>query len=92
MARREEGEYREYATDEQRSQPRGPQRGSRVGVEQGCPARELWHEPLGLDTSLRILIHPCAPVTVEFFVAHCRAYIKVAEPGGPLGIERPNAS
>src|SRR5712692_3923984 len=32
---------------EQRSQPRGPQRGSRVGVETGCPARELCREPRG---------------------------------------------
>ena len=34
-------QYREYLNEEQRSQPRGPQRGSRVGVEEGCPAREV---------------------------------------------------
>ena len=32
----QEREYREYSNDEQRSQPRGPQRGTRVGVEEGC--------------------------------------------------------
>ena len=36
MARREKRAYREYVSDEQRSQARGPQRGSRVGVEEGC--------------------------------------------------------
>ena len=41
LARREEGEYRDYATDEQRSQARGPQRGSRVGVQKGCIAGRL---------------------------------------------------
>src|SRR5712692_9829306 len=41
MARRDEREYREYLSEEQRSQPRGPQRGSRVGVEEGCPARKV---------------------------------------------------
>ena len=41
MARREEEAYREYVTDEQRSQPRGPQRGSRVGVEEGCIAGRM---------------------------------------------------
>src|SRR5439155_3501998 len=46
MARREERAYREYVSDEQRSQPRGPRRGSRVGVEEGCPARELCDESL----------------------------------------------
>src|SRR5206468_2550280 len=51
MARREERAYREYVSDEQRSQPRGPQRGSRVGVEEGCPARELCDESLLQDTS-----------------------------------------
>jgi hypothetical protein len=56
---------REYLRDEQRSQPRGPQRGSRVGVErrgpqrgsrvgveEGCPARESCREPRGRDTSI----------------------------------------
>jgi len=52
MARREERAYREYVSDEQRSQPRGPQRGSRVGVEEGCPARELCDESLLRDTSV----------------------------------------
>src|SRR5439155_22537211 len=51
MARREERAYREYVSDEQRSQPRGPQRGSRVGVEEGCPARELCDESRLRDTS-----------------------------------------
>ena len=41
MARRDDREYREYLREEQRRQPRGPQRGSRVGVEEGCPARKL---------------------------------------------------
>src|SRR5207249_7848766 len=31
------GSMREYVSDEQRSQPRGPQRGSRVGVEEDAP-------------------------------------------------------
>ena len=31
-------QYREYLGEEQRSQPVGPQRGSRVGVERGCIA------------------------------------------------------
>jgi hypothetical protein len=45
MARREERAYREYVSDEQRSQALGaPQRGSLVGVEEGCPARELCDE------------------------------------------------
>src|SRR5947208_14720856 len=50
MARREERAYREYVSDEQRRQPRGPRRGSRVGVEEGCPARELCDESLLRDT------------------------------------------
>ena len=50
MARREERAYREYVSDEQRSQPRGPRRGSRVGVEEGFPARELCDESLLRDT------------------------------------------
>ena len=33
--------YREYLKEEQCSQPRGPQRGSRVGVERGCIARRM---------------------------------------------------
>ena len=41
LARRDDREYREYLREEQRRQPRGPQRGSRVGVEEGCPAREV---------------------------------------------------
>ena len=51
MARRDEREYREYLSEEQRGQPWGPQRGSRVGVEEGCPARELCDESLLRDTS-----------------------------------------
>jgi Carboxypeptidase regulatory-like domain len=34
-------QYREYLNEEQRSQPRGPQRGSRVGVEEGCSAGRM---------------------------------------------------
>src|SRR5258705_6627367 len=41
MARRDDREYREYLREEQRRQPRGPQRGTRVGVEEGCPARKM---------------------------------------------------
>src|SRR5712691_4599652 len=52
MARREERAHREYVSDEQRSQPRGPRRGSRVGVEEGCPARELCDESLIRDTEV----------------------------------------
>src|SRR5712664_562992 len=40
MARRDDREYREYLSEEQRSQ-RGPQCGSRVGVERGCIARRM---------------------------------------------------
>jgi hypothetical protein len=36
LARRNDQEYREYLREEQRRQPRGPQRGTRVGVEEGC--------------------------------------------------------
>src|SRR6266851_3130809 len=42
MARREERAYREYVSDEQRSQP-------------GCPARELCDESLLRDTSPKFL-------------------------------------
>src|SRR5712691_3821122 len=41
MARREERAYREYVSDEQRSQP-------------GCPARELCDESLLQDTRVRL--------------------------------------
>src|SRR5712691_6816479 len=34
-------QYREYLRKEQRSQRRGPQRGSRVGVEKGCIAGRM---------------------------------------------------
>jgi hypothetical protein len=34
-------QYREYLNEEQRSQTRGPQRGSRVGVEEGCSAGQM---------------------------------------------------
>src|SRR5438034_1646320 len=34
-------QYREYLSEEQRSQRRGPQRGTRVGVGQGCIARRM---------------------------------------------------
>ena len=51
MARRDDREYREYLREEQRRQRRGPQRGSRVGVERGCIAvrmqMELHHGLLG---------------------------------------------
>ena len=43
MARREERAYREYVSDEQRSQARGPQRGTRVGVEEGCLGVQSWY-------------------------------------------------
>src|SRR5438034_2469061 len=52
MARRDEREYREYLNEEQRSQTRGPQRGSRVGVEEGCIAgrmqSDFYHGLLGV--------------------------------------------
>jgi hypothetical protein len=41
LARRDDRAYREYVRKEQRRQARGPQRGSRVGVEKGCPARKM---------------------------------------------------
>ena len=53
MARRDDRGYREYLREEQRRQARGPQRGSRVGVEEGCPARELCCEPRGQDNTRR---------------------------------------
>src|SRR5438552_8147991 len=34
-------QYRESLNEEQRSQTRGPQRGSRVGVEEGCSAGRM---------------------------------------------------
>ena len=37
-------QYREYLNEEQRSQPQGPQRGSRVGVEEGCSAGRMQQE------------------------------------------------
>jgi len=37
---RDDREYRERVREEQRRQPRGPHRGTRVGVEEGCPARK----------------------------------------------------
>ena len=39
MARRDDREYREYLSEEQRSRTRGPQRGTRVGVEARSPQR-----------------------------------------------------
>src|SRR5712692_149018 len=36
-----DNQHRQYGTDEQRSQTRGPQRGSRVGVEKGCIAGRM---------------------------------------------------
>jgi hypothetical protein len=53
MARRDDREYREYLREEQRRQPRGPQRGSRVGVEEGCPAREVVLDQRGQATRPR---------------------------------------
>src|SRR5712691_10140314 len=41
VARRDDREYREYLSEEQRSQRRGPQRGSRVGVAWGCIAGRM---------------------------------------------------
>src|ERR1700676_5221499 len=52
LARRDDREYREYLREEQRSQARGPQRGTRVGVEEGCIAVRMqsdFHHGL-LDT------------------------------------------
>src|SRR5437762_299319 len=37
-------QYREYLREEQRRQARGPQRGSRVGVEEGCSATRMQME------------------------------------------------
>src|SRR5437763_10065804 len=51
MARRDDREYPEYLREEQRRQPRGPQRGIRVGVETGCPAREVVLDQRGQATS-----------------------------------------
>ena len=51
MARRDDREYREYLREEQRRQPRGPRRGSRVGVEEGCPAREVVLDQRGQATN-----------------------------------------
>jgi len=56
MARREERANREFVSDEQRSQPRGPRRAPRVGVEEGCPARELCPESLFQDTSAEDMV------------------------------------
>ncbi len=44
-------QYREYLREEQRRQPRGPQRGGRVGVEEGCPAREVVLDQRGQATT-----------------------------------------
>ncbi len=55
LARRDDREYREYLREEQRSQPRGPQRGSRGGVEEGCPAREVALDQPRQATSLNAL-------------------------------------
>jgi hypothetical protein len=43
LARREEGEYREYLTDEQRREARGPRRAfpSALGWEAGCIAGRM---------------------------------------------------
>jgi hypothetical protein len=41
LARRDDREYREYLREEQRSQARGPQCGSRIGVEKGCSAGRM---------------------------------------------------
>ena len=50
VGRRDDREYREYLREEQRRQLRGPQRGSRVGVEEGCPAREVVLDQWGQAT------------------------------------------
>jgi hypothetical protein len=44
MARRDERAYREYVSEEQRRQPGVPDALWRVGVEEGCPAREALHK------------------------------------------------
>ena len=54
LARRDDHAYREYVRVEQRRQPRGPQRGSRVGVEPGCHARELVLQQRGSATGRRV--------------------------------------
>ena len=41
LARRDDREYQEYLREEQRSHNRGPQPGSRVGVEKGCSAGRM---------------------------------------------------
>jgi hypothetical protein len=50
-------QYREYLNEEQRSQTRGPQRGSRVGVEEGCSAGRMQ-----LEFHHGLLINRPAPV------------------------------
>src|SRR5438874_8092640 len=63
-ARRDDREYREYLSEEQRSRRRGPQRGSRVGVAWGCIARRMqpdFHHGL---LGLAVLFGLCLPLPV----------------------------
>ena len=61
--------------------PDGARRGSRVGVEEGCPARELCREPLRRDTGIAsymnvnsgLLGTPCDPMNE--FAAPYRASV-----------------
>src|SRR5712692_4991815 len=50
LAKRDDRGYREYLREKQRRQARGPQRASRVGVEEGCPAREVVLDQRGQAT------------------------------------------
>src|SRR5439155_2357801 len=58
-------QYRKYLNEEQRSQTRGPQRGSRVGVEEGCSAGrmqlEFHHGLLGVI----MLLFVCVPAIAQ---------------------------
>ena len=53
MARRDDGAYWVYVTEEQRREARSPRRGRRVGVEEGCPPRELCESSRFQGTRMR---------------------------------------
>src|SRR6266487_2733884 len=76
MARREERAYREYVSDEQRSQP-------------GCPARELCDESLLQDTSSgrKKRAHP-APVGhgCQISLMVQERNVRADDPGGGSGL------
>src|SRR5213083_1208187 len=60
-------QYREYLNEEQRSQARGPQRGSRVGVEEGCSAGRMqleFHHGLLRLRPMRRIADACAVATL----------------------------